>query len=89
MATAVPSQPKAFVTVRVYCPCARLAIELVVPPLLQRYVQPAPVLELADPVILFGQFGFTVMTDGDGAALTVIVVEADAVHPLLDVTVTV
>jgi hypothetical protein len=29
------------------------------------------------------------MTDGDGAALTVIVVGADAVHPLLDVTVTV
>jgi hypothetical protein len=89
VAIAVPWQPSEFVTVSVYCPCTRLVIEEVVAPVLHRNVQPEPVLELAEPVTLLGQFGFTVERDGAGAAFTVTVVEAVAEQPLLAVTVTV
>ena len=89
MATAVPRQPSAFVTVSVYCPCTRSVTELVVFPVLHRYVQPALVLELTEPVELLGQLGLTTEIDGTGAAFTVTVVEAVAEHPLLAVTVTV
>lgn len=62
---------------------------MVAPPLLHRYVQPEPVLEVTEPVELLGQFGLTTDRDGAGAELTVTVVEAVDEHPLLAVTVTV